>query len=236
MTKVWGKIAGLAGALSVAGLSLAPAVGAPADRQFGGRSGILTRSGIGTFTPAAADPRLAALFARTGGGASGFRFTPIAAVGKGRAVTVAVRARSAGALAEDRLAASSAGAVGIAPVSYNLGAGVGWKRFALSGDVKRVDTGVIPGGREGADVAVSYNAPKWSTRIQVAADRPVASTPRTIAGGESVALDLGGSYRLSRNLDVTAGVRYKAESNRLEALADNRRDSQAVYVGTAFRF
>jgi len=36
---------------------------------------------------------------------------------------------------------------------------------------------------------------------------------------------------------VTAGVRYKSErNNRLEALQDNRRDSQAVYLGTAFRF
>lgn len=235
MTRLWGMIAGLTGALAVTGAALVPAMAAPGDR-LSGRSLLSSRAGIGTFTPAAADPKLAALLARTGTSSSGFRFTPVAAVGRGRAVTVAVRARSGNAFAQDRLALGGTGPVGIAPVSYNLGAGVGWKRFAVSGDVKRVDTGVMPGSREGADVAVSYNAAKWSTRLQVAADRPIASAPRTIAGGESVALDLGGSYRLSRNLDVTAGVRYKAERNRLEALADNRRDSQAIYVGTAFRF
>jgi hypothetical protein len=124
----------------------------------------------------------------------------------------------------------------MAPVAYSLGVGVGWKRFALSGDVTRIDSGVLPGGREAADVALSYNARKWSTRVQLAADRPTGNAPRTIAGNDSVSLDVGGAYRLTRNLDVTAGVRYRSERNRLEALTDNRRDSQAVYVGTAFRF
>jgi hypothetical protein len=41
---------------------------------------------------------------------------------------------------------------------------------------------------------------------------------------------------LTRNLDVTGGVRYKIQEDRLQPLADNRRDSQAVYIGTAFRF
>jgi hypothetical protein len=47
---------------------------------------------------------------------------------------------------------------------------------------------------------------------------------------------VGGSYRIARNIDVTGGVRYKIQRDRLEPLADQRRDSQAVYVGTAFRF
>ncbi len=229
--------AGLTGTLCVAALAVAPAIGASLDRPFAKRVAAMSpRSGIGTFTPAAADPKLAAALMRSGMAGSGFRFTPVAAVGKSRAVTVAVRARTGNALAEDKLASGATNTIGIAPVAYNLGAGVGWKRFALSGDVKRIDTGIVPGGREGVDVGMSYNAPKWSTRVQVAADRPVGNMPRAIAGGESVSLDVGGAYRLSRNLDVTAGVRYKAERNRLEALADNRRDSQAVYVGTAFRF
>lgn len=231
--------AGLGVAFAAAGLlAVAPAIGAASDKPFLKR--VVTsapRVGIGTFTPAAADPRLAASLARGGMVSSGFRFTPVAAAGKSRAVTVAVRARASRGPAEADVAAPvQAATIGIAPVAYNLGAGVGWKRFALSGDVKRVDTGLAPGGREGVDVGLSYNAPKWSTRVQVAADRPVGNLPRSITGGESVSLDVGGSYRLTRNLDVTAGVRYKSERNRLEALNDERRDSQAVYVGTAFRF
>jgi hypothetical protein len=31
-------------------------------------------------------------------------------------------------------------------------------------------------------------------------------------------------------------VRYRVDQDRVAALADQRRDSQAVYVGTAFKF
>ena len=44
------------------------------------------------------------------------------------------------------------------------------------------------------------------------------------------------SVRHGRNLDLTAGLRYKSERERLARFNDDRRDSQAVYVGTAFRF
>ena len=112
---------------------------------------------------------------------------------------------------------------------------MGWNRFAVQGDVRRVGAGVLP-GREGVDLGVSYSQRKWSTRVQVAAERPVGPAPRSIAGGESVSVDVGGSFRLTRNLDVTAGVRYRTDRDRLQGVADDRRDSQAVYLGTAFRF
>jgi hypothetical protein len=227
--------AAVTGMLSIAAISAAPAN----ERFLSKRAGAPTalRGGIGTFTPAAGDPRLAAALARSGIANGGFRFTPAASEGKPRAVRVAVRARAAPReVAAERLAPAATSAVGIAPVAYNLGVGVGWKRFAIAGDVSRIDTGVTPGSREAVDVGVSYNANKWSTRVQVAADRPVGSLPRTINGAESVSLDVGGSFRLTRNLDVTAGVRYRSERDRLRDVSDTRRDSQAVYVGTAFRF
>jgi hypothetical protein len=50
-------------------------------------------------------------------------------------------------------------------------------------------------------------------------------------------VDVGGSYSLSKNVDVTAGVRYKAQDrDRLAPLPENQRDGQAVYVGTAVKF
>ena len=96
--------------------------------------------------------------------------------------------------------------------------------------------GLVGGRRQAADLGLSYTAKRWSTRLQVAAERPVGTAPRIVDSSESVALDVGGSYRLTRNIDVTAGVRYKSQRERLEPLKDNRRDSQAVYLGTAFRF
>lgn len=231
-------LASLAGALCAAAVAVVPAVGASGNSFVSKRLAIATpRVGIGSFTPAAADPVLAAALSRSGLSSSGFRFTPAAVSNHNRALTVAVRARTGNGPGEtDRVAAGMPATLGIAPVAYSLGVGVGWKRFALSGDLTRIDSGALPGGREAADVAVSYNTRKWSTRLQLAADRPTGNAPRTIAGNESVSLDVGGAYRLTRNLDVTAGVRYRSERNRLEPLTDNRRDSQAVYVGTAFRF
>ncbi len=67
------------------------------------------------------------------------------------------------------------------------------------------------------------------------ADRAIEGSPRAIADMPSYSVDLGGSYSLTRNLDVTAGVRYRTDRERLARL-DERRDSQGVYVGTAFRF
>lgn len=235
----------IAGALSVAVFSLAPATGATGSKFLAKRApAAQMRGGIGSFTPASADPRLAAAFARTGLASSGFRFTPAAVDGKRRAVTVAVRARSSGNAAGVNNVTPGATAllavapsIGIAPVAYNLGVGVGWKRFALSGDLARVDGGVIAGTRESVDLGISYNASKWSTRVQLAAEKPMGIAPRPISGGDSVSLDVGGSYRLTRRLDLTAGVRYKSERDRLQTpLNDTARDSQAVYVGTAFRF
>lgn len=224
------------GGLCAALVAVVPAISASDNRTPPKRVASLLRSGIGTFTPAAADPRLAAAIARSGLTNSGFRFTPSLSIGKGRAITVAVRTRGANPLtASERVIATGASS-SIAPVAYDLGVGLGWKRFALQGDIVRIDSGPVLGGREVADVGISYNAKKWSTRVQVAAERPTGNAPRSITGDESVALDVGGSYRLTRNLDVTAGVRYKSERYRLERLSDDRRDSQAIYVGTAFRF
>ena len=55
------------------------------------------------------------------------------------------------------------------------------------------------------------------------------------AAGSS--LDVGGAFSIARNIDLTGGVRYRIAEDRIAPIArDERRDSQAVYVGTAFRF
>lgn len=227
------------GAAAVLGLAAAPALlaqSAPQQRISAKRAP--TIASIGTFTPAAADPRLAAALARSGLSGSGFRFTPADSVRtSNRSVTVAVRARNtrpATALA-DRGAAAPA-AVTLQPIAYNLGVSVGWKRFAISGDLAKLDLAGAPGSRESAELGVSYTGKRASGRIKAGAERPLAGEPRLIADDPSYSIDLGGSYSITRNLDLTAGVRYKSEENRLPQLTDNRRDSQAVYVGTAIRF
>ncbi|WBH18113.1 porin [Sphingomonas radiodurans] len=228
-------VGGLIVAVSAASLAVAPAFGASeVDRQIKRAAPIRSNGG---FTPSAADPRLAAAFARSGLASSDFRFTPSETRQGNRAVTVAVRART-NRTAEDagRLASVAGPMVGLMPVAYNLGVSVGWKRFAVTGDVARVDLAGQPGSREVADVGVSYSLPRFTGRVNAAADRALPGAPKVAEDAPSYSLDVGGSYSLTRNVDLTAGVRYKSERERLARLSDDRRDSQAVYVGTAFRF
>lgn len=224
-----------AGAVIAAGVALAPATGAPQDSRITKRTTALSR-GIGSFTPAAGDPKLAAALAAAGVDGSGFRFTPSEARRNGqRPITVAVRARSNASRGQAERIAAAAPTVGLTPIAYNLGVAVGWKRFALSGDLAKVDLAGMPGSRESVDVGVSYTGNRASARVKAGAARPVGSTPALIAEKESY-VDLGGSYSLTRNLDLTAGVRYSSDRDRIQPVEDNRRDAQAVYIGTAFRF
>ncbi|MBA2935497.1 hypothetical protein HZF05_15525 [Sphingomonas sp. CGMCC 1.13654] len=192
-------------------------------------------SSIGSFTPAAADPRFGSTFGRGGLASSGFRFTPSLGPGASRRVTVAVRAsRATPAPGATAVANTYAG---FTPYAYNLGVAVGWKRFAVTSDYSKVDLGTVPGSHEAADVALSYGGKHWSTRLAVAADRSFGDTSRLIgAEQQAVAVDFGGSYSINSRFDVTGGVRYRVEKDRLVQLSDDRRDSQAVYIGTAFKF
>ena len=113
---------------------------------------------------------------------------------------------------------------------------MGWRNFAVSGDVAEVKGGVLPGGRKNAEVGVSYSAKRFTGRIEAGVDRTDPAAARIIPVESGYSLGVGGSYRIAKNLDVTGGVRYKFQRDRLEPVTDQRRDSQAVYIGTAFRF
>ena len=190
-----------------------------------------------SFTPATADPRLAAAFASRAPSANDFHFTPAAGKGRPSQLRVAIRARATTAATRGNDLAAATGAVALAASTYNLGVAVGWRRFALSGDVAKITgPGSALGGRESAALGLSYNLKRFTGRVALGADRSDGKQAPALAKNDNVSVDLGGAYSLTRNLAVTGGVRYKIEHERLSALADQRRDSQAVYVGTAFKF
>ena len=239
--KRFGGLVAVASASLIALAMLAPSLAANAQRSSGRAIAASPSRPMGAFTPAVADPRLAAVLARSGLSFNrDFRFTPATANERGRQVRVAIRARAStlGEAERTAFAASSQTPVtAITPSSYTLGASVGWRRFAISSDVSESSGGVLPGRRNAAEVGVSYRASRRITgRVAVAAER-TEGAQRLVADDEAYQLDVGGAYSIARNLDVTAGARYRIARDRLEPLQrDYRRDSQAVYIGTAFRF
>lgn len=227
----------LGAALAASVLVTMPALGAstrPAKRNAP-RIMLTAPGSLGSFTPAAADPRLAAAFARSGLAGGDFHFTPASTPGsRRRAVTVAVRARANTKAEAERSAALTP--TEATPTAYNLGVAVGWKRFAISGDIARIDAGIQPWGREAADVALSYSGRRWTTRLQLGADRSSGTRPPMLAADQAYSVDIGGTYALTRNLELSGGMRYRTERDGFAQMNDERRDSQAVYVGTAFKF
>jgi len=200
----------------------------------------LSFDSLPSFTPANADPKLAAALAGKSLSLSDFTFTPAPAKGRPSQVRVAIRARVA-TPTDARVAQASiptAAVSALTPTTYNLGLAVGWRHFAVSGDVSKIRSpDPAFGGRESAMVGVSYSLNnRLSTRVAVGADRATGNPVAGLRQGNNVSLDVGSSYSLSRHIAVTGGVRYNIERDRLSALQDDRRDSQAVYIGTAFKF
>jgi hypothetical protein len=228
----------LLAALAAGGLVLTPAFAATSLKHRPAAVS-LSFDPISSFTPANADPKLAAALAGRGLSLADFKFTPAPAKGRPSQVRVAIRARTGAptqtALADATTVSPSLNA--LAPTSYNLGVAVGWRRFAVAGDVAKVkDADSALGGRESAVVGVSYSLKRFTGRIAVGADRAEGHPVAALRKGDNYSLDVGGSYSLSHQIALTGGVRYQIERDRMSALQDERRDSQAVYIGTAFKF
>ena len=232
------KEAKLLAAVAAAGLMLTPAFATGATNKRAPAVS-LSFDPVGSFTPANADPKLAAALAGKGLSLTDFKFTPAPAKGRPSQVRVAIRAQTPAPTPARLTDANAATATAsLTPSTYNLGVAVGWRRFAVSGNVaKAKDADLALGGRESAVVGVSYSlSSRLSTRVAVGAERTTGSPLPALRRGDNVSLDAGASYALSRRIALTGGVRYNVERDRMSALQDDRRDSQAVYVGTAFKF
>ncbi|WP_246449819.1 hypothetical protein [Qipengyuania soli] len=237
-------------ALAAAGLAFAvPGTVMAVDS---GRPAIAAPATLGSlpFTPARVDPALARQVAKILG-EDGLRFTPATKVlgGKERTVTVAVRVDAASARAisvRNTIASASAEqgrerALEIAPTSYNLGVARGYQSFAQPTKQVEVPAGLrdiaMPDLAEFRPEEKRTGKPsRFQSRIALANESATGRAPRTYESAGEQSVDLRGSYRLGRNLDVTAGVRVSQDRNRLAPLTDGVEDDQAVYVGTQIRF
>ena len=165
-----------------------------------------------------------------------FKFTPAAAKGRPSDIRVAIRARS---WHRRRIVRSSRGCTGgpaLTPAAFSLGAAVGWRRFALSGDLTKVDEPRFGDRRsQERDRRGQLNLSKFTGRVALGADRGNGRIA-ALTQPDNVSVDVGAAYNLNRRVALTGGVRYRVDQNRAATITDQRRDSQAVYVGTAFKF
>jgi hypothetical protein len=239
---MWGKFSGkVAGVFAAGALLLIPAI-ASAMPEAKKRPPVVSLSfdRVTSFTPATVDPKLAAEFGSRES-MNDFKFTPAAPKGRPSQVRVAIRARgadSASGRTADLASLNANSAIGaLTPATYNLGVAVGWRRFAVTGEVAKTRSASLAfGGKETAIVGVNYSLKRFTGRLAASAERSDGSQAPALGREQGYAVDVGGSFDLSRRIALTGGVRYKIEQDRASALKDARRDSQAVYVGTAFKF
>lgn len=224
-------------AIAVVGLVAAPAVNAMAVSAQARAESLSAL--VGRFTPASGDPVLLQRYARLSDEARrNFRFTPALPRTENRAVTLVVRARTAAATpaggAENALRPQAP--VAITPVSYRLGSALGYTAFAASvSGGQQVDIGALPQARRPGE-GTARRPSRFGADMRLDSRSLPGTSDRALDPDRAYSVDLTGSYRLSRNVDVTAGVRLQRENDRLAPLTDQRQDSQAVYVGTQFRF
>lgn len=212
---------------------------------------VIASGSFASFTPASVDPRLAKLIAERGNDAAAarmMRFTPAGAANRpGRSVTVAVRIddRVARAISVRSAINAVQGKPGlgsmmlITPARYDLGMARDYRSFAQPllppVELRKLDMPDLSTFKPGKSEAAGKPS-RFSAHIEMEEKGNAGRAPRTLDAVTGQRLDVGGSYRLTRNLDVTAGVRYSQERDRLGPLTDGTQDSQAVYLGTQFRF
>ena len=204
---------------------------------------------LAPFTPATVDPELARRVQdRIAARSKALRFTPAGATEEGRStITVAVRVddETARAISVRSALAATQGEAGrgdnlLAASRYNLGLARGYQSFAKPQqqapsvgvrDIAMPDLAEFKPSERGRD-----EPSRFQPRIALENEGAKGRARGTLEGLGEQTVDLGGAYRVTRNLDVTAGVRLSQDRDRLTPLADGVEDSQAVYVGTQFRF
>jgi len=216
------------------------------------------------FTPASVDPELAARVADKAR-ERGIRFTPAGTTiaRTERTVTVAVRIddQTANAIsirsAAEGAPGTGSGIAGITANRFNLGTARGYQSFARTQAATAPTGTTLPEGLSSSPSrAIVLSNPampdlsefeparpsrveepsRLQPRIELEDENVAGRSPNTLDALSSQTVDVGGSFRLSPNLDVRAGVRLSQERDRLDPVTNSVQDSQAVYVGTQIRF
>ena len=242
-----GKYASYAAALLAAGsLVLSPLV-MPAFAARKDRSSSL--SFLSTFTPSGVDSGLAAKLGRQAVNTNGnpFPFTPAGAGNGKRTMTVAARANSS--VGSNAISVRKAGnplelAAGLGqlrPSDYRLTAAKGWQGFVAPAVTPKLSapkplSEIVGNSNYSIDTDTDGKPSRFSAGMKIDQKRDAAPPARGSQAPGDYSLDVGGSFSISRRIDVTAGVRYNSERDRAIPQVDSKTDNEAVYVGTKIRF
>ncbi len=242
------------GAMSFVGLGMfalsaavVPAFASKLDNRFNGSLSEWAR----TFTPSGVDAKLAKKFEKraVNNNISRFPFTPDGLVSnRGQSMTVAARSGApltANAVSVRKLIDASELGVAkntrLVPSDYRLVANRGLQQtFTLPSAIKlspQVPLANIVGRSDfRLDDTVKRKPSRFNTNVTLDADRTAAPSPRGNTAAGEYRLNVGGSFSISRKVDVMAGVRYNSNRDRIAPIVDERTDNEAVYVGTKIRF
>lgn len=222
---------------ALVGLGGVCVLGASERAQAATRTGIARfLAGVEGFTPSSGNARLAALVGKGDVAALDYSFTP-AQSRRPSARQIAASASASRAFVErsspHAVESIGAAAPNIAPIGYNLGVAISWKKFALPGDASRI-TG-SEGERANLATSIAAAAPRGTLKLHILADptRPAAKT----VGEERVTLSESiDNFRLTRKLDSDDGPRGTADRLRIDRAKDDHREGKTVFLGAALRF
>ena len=181
---------------------------------------------LGSFTPSVGDAVGAAVKPGTAPELKSFRFTPSGQVSKGKGVTVGTRSRALAAPDSRRGADEAAG--------YDMGVSVATRGLSVTGSSSKIDLGIA--SRESMSVGLGYNRKDWTARFTLGEDNERLRGPDALGTERRYSIELGGAYTLTRNLQLGAGVRYRAVPENSAEARERAEEDRAAYLGLGVSF
>jgi hypothetical protein len=243
-------------ALASATLAFSPVLFPAFAAKSNSGGAVSADSWLDTYTAAGVDRKLAAKFKLLKSDRNSviaknrsFRFTP-AGINRGAARTMTIATRTDSPLSANAISTRNAvrtfepGAVNMVQLNqtdFSLKAARGWQGFKLPQTSRPALKAPV------ADIALAAVGFRLEDRTPVKKSRfkadmkldqakEVAPSPRGSAAAGEYRFGLESSFSLSRRIDLTAGVRVNSERDRVAPTVDERKDNEAVYVGTKIRF
>ena len=245
MTKISAKLLRSTAYMAVGGILLSPVLVPAFAAQFQSADSLSGLTNWAShFTPAGIDSRLAERMRSIAARSTAFPFTPAGLNSRtSNTLTVAARADGSNAVsvrnAMAKLDAGNGTTLRLNNSSYQLTTARGWQAFTLPSTAinqPRLDA-MLGKGDFRLDDSAKKKPSRFGTDVKVASPR--GATP-SLRGSEAAAGDysvnLGGSFRVAKGVDVTAGVRYSRDSDRVDLATAAQADNEAVYVGTKIKF